>query len=80
MRESLFLPTLTFVLYAGIFVGRASAEHPIAFEPRLLTVDANEGQAGGGLQVRTADLDADGDLDIVVAGKDGTQILFNQRR
>ncbi|GAB6166324.1 FG-GAP-like repeat-containing protein [Thermostilla marina] len=42
--------------------------HPIA-----------EGQAGAGLQIRTADLDADGDLDIVVAGKDGTQILFNRR-
>ncbi len=40
----------------------------------------NEGQAGGGLQVRTADIDADGDIDIVVAGKDGTQILFNKRR
>lgn len=40
----------------------------------------NEGQVGGGLQVRTADLDADGDTDIVVAGKDGTQILFNQRQ
>ena len=39
----------------------------------------NEGQVGGGLQIRTADLDADGDLDIVVAGKEGTQILFNKR-
>ncbi len=39
----------------------------------------NEGEVGGGLQIRTADLDADGDIDIVVAGKDGTQILFNQR-
>ncbi|MFW6114458.1 MAG: FG-GAP repeat domain-containing protein [bacterium] len=40
----------------------------------------NEGEVGAGLQIRTADLDADGDVDIVVAGKDGTQILFNQRR
>jgi hypothetical protein len=40
----------------------------------------NEGQVGGGLQIRTADLDADGDIDIVVAGKDGTQILFNKRK
>ena len=39
----------------------------------------NEGQVGGGLQIRTADLDADGDIDIVVAGKDGTQILWNKR-
>lgn len=35
---------------------------------------------GIGLQIRTADLDGDGDLDIVVAGKDGTQILWNQRK
>lgn len=40
----------------------------------------NKGQVGAGLQIRSADLDADGDIDIVVAGKDGTQILFNQRR
>ncbi|MFO7905428.1 MAG: FG-GAP repeat domain-containing protein [Planctomycetota bacterium] len=40
----------------------------------------NEGQVGAGLQIRTADLDGDGDIDIVVAGKEGTQILFNQRR
>lgn len=38
----------------------------------------NEGQAAAGLQIRTADLDGDGDTDIVVAGKDGTQILFNK--
>jgi len=38
----------------------------------------NEGQAGCGLQIRTADIDADGDIDVVVAGKEGTQILWNQ--
>lgn len=38
----------------------------------------NEGQVGAGLQIRTADLDDDGDIDIVVAGKEGTQILFNK--
>jgi len=38
----------------------------------------NEGLVGIGLQIRTADLDGDGDMDIVVAGKDGTQILFNK--
>lgn len=38
----------------------------------------NSGEVGIGLQIRTADVDADGDLDIVVAGKDGTQILFSQ--
>jgi hypothetical protein len=40
----------------------------------------NQGQVGAGLQIRTADLDADGDTDIVVAGKDGTQILFNRQK
>ncbi len=37
------------------------------------------GNVGIGLQIRTADIDADGDTDIVVAGKEGTQILFNKR-
>ncbi|MEX0321541.1 MAG: FG-GAP repeat domain-containing protein [Puniceicoccaceae bacterium] len=36
------------------------------------------GNVGIGLQIRTADIDNDGDLDIAVAGKEGTQILFNQ--
>ena len=40
----------------------------------------NEGHVGAGLQIRTADIDADGDIDIVVAGKDGTQLLLNQRQ
>ena len=39
-----------------------------------------EGTVGIGLQIRTADLDNDGDNDIVVAGKDGTQIIWNQRK
>jgi hypothetical protein len=38
------------------------------------------GHVGTGLQIRTPDIDADGDVDIVVAGKDGTQILFNGSR
>lgn len=37
-----------------------------------------KGSVGIGLQIRTADIDADGDLDIILAGKEGTQILFNQ--
>ncbi|MEW4451908.1 VCBS repeat-containing protein [Bremerella sp. JC817] len=37
----------------------------------------NRGEVGIGLQIRTADIDGDGDIDIVVAGKDGTQILYN---
>jgi len=40
----------------------------------------NRGQVGIGLQIRTADLDSDGDTDIVLAGKEGTQILFNRRK
>ncbi|MCA9110391.1 MAG: VCBS repeat-containing protein [Planctomycetaceae bacterium] len=36
-----------------------------------------DGHVGIGLQIRTADIDGDGDTDIVVAGKDGTQVLFN---
>jgi hypothetical protein len=38
----------------------------------------NEGQVGIGLQIRTADLNGDGRLDIAVAGKSGTYILFNE--
>ena len=39
----------------------------------------NEGQVGTGLQIRTADMNEDGRIDIIVAGKSGTYILFNQR-
>jgi len=35
--------------------------------------------AGAGLHIVTADLDSDGDLEIVVPGKEGTQILWNKR-
>lgn len=38
----------------------------------------HRGEVGIGLQIRAADLDGDGDLEIVVAGKDGTQILWNR--
>ncbi len=40
----------------------------------------NRGDVGIGLQIRTADLDNDGDLEIVLAGKEGTQILWNERK
>lgn len=40
--------------------------------------DIELGHVGIGLQIRTADLNADGKLDIVLAGKDGTQILFQE--
>ncbi len=38
----------------------------------------SQGKVGIGLQIRTVDIDSDGDIDIVVAGKEGTQILFSQ--
>ena len=38
----------------------------------------DRGRVGIGLQIRTADLNDDGKLDIVVAGKEGTQILFQR--
>jgi hypothetical protein len=50
-----------------------AAEHK--FERHVIS----DGEAGIGLQIRTADLDADGDLEIVVAGKDGTQIVWNRQ-
>ncbi len=40
------------------------------------TID--EGRVGGGLQIHTADLDGNGRTDIVVAGKSGTYLLFNE--
>lgn len=36
--------------------------------------------AGIGLHIRTADLDKDGDIDVIVPGKDGTQIIWNKRK
>ena len=36
------------------------------------------GSAGIGLQIRTGDLNGDGRLDIAVAGKSGTYIIFNE--
>ncbi len=40
----------------------------------------HEGNAGGGLQIRVADMDGNSWPDIVVAGKTGTYILFNRGR
>ena len=37
-----------------------------------------EGKVGTGLQICTADLDGDGKIDIAVAGKSGTYVLFNR--
>ena len=38
----------------------------------------HQGRAGIGLQIRSADIDGNGHIDIAVAGKSGTHILFNQ--
>ena len=40
----------------------------------------DEGHAGGGLQIRTGDLNGDGKIDLAVAGKSGTYVLINQGR
>ena len=39
-----------------------------------------EGNVGTGRKIRTADINDDGKLDIAVAGKSGTYILFNMGR
>jgi len=38
----------------------------------------DEGRVGVGLQIQTADLDGNGRTDILVAGKSGTYLLFNE--
>ncbi|MEZ6098058.1 MAG: VCBS repeat-containing protein [Pirellulaceae bacterium] len=40
----------------------------------------DRGHVGIGLQIRPIDIDGDGDIDLVMAGKDGTKILFNESR
>ena len=46
------------------------------FERHLI----EDGRVGTGLQIRAADLNRDGRLDLAVAGKSGTYILFNEGR
>ncbi len=53
------------------------------FDPQTRTFARyviNEGEVGIGLQIRTGDLNGDGAPEIVLAGKEGTQILWNRRR
>ena len=40
--------------------------------------EVHRGQAGIGLQIRIADMNGDGKKDIVVPGKSGTHVLFNE--
>ncbi|MDP6676908.1 MAG: VCBS repeat-containing protein, partial [Pirellulales bacterium] len=52
-----------------------------SWNPGTLQFSKNEihrGEAGVGLQIRIADLNADGRPDIVAAGKSGTHILWNE--
>ncbi|MCH2180481.1 MAG: VCBS repeat-containing protein [Mariniblastus sp.] len=44
------------------------------FQKRVI----DRGTVGTGLQIRTGDLDQDGRVDIAVAGKSGTYVLFNR--
>ncbi|NNC90566.1 MAG: VCBS repeat-containing protein [Akkermansiaceae bacterium] len=51
------------------------------WNPKALAFSKNEihrGEAGIGLQIRIADMNADGRPDIVVPGKSGTHVLFNE--
>jgi hypothetical protein len=45
------------------------------FERDIISYDQG---VGTGMQIRTADIDGDGRLDVIVAGKTGTYILFNR--
>ena len=40
--------------------------------------EIHRGMAGIGLQIRVADMNGDGKKDLVVPGKSGTHILFNE--
>jgi hypothetical protein len=46
-----------------------------AFERDFITYDD---KVGTGMQIRAVDLDGDGKLDLAVAGKTGTYVLFNK--
>ena len=43
-------------------------------------VIAYGGQIGGGMQIPAVDIDADGDVDLVCAGKSGLYLLENRTR
>ena len=61
------------------------AEPPVLlyydWDPQSLTFtrhSIDKGSVGTGLQIRTADMNRDERIDIVVAGKSGTYVLFNE--
>jgi hypothetical protein len=56
--------------------GRGSNQSGQRVEPIRHVVDYG-GRLGGGMQIPVVDLDADGDLDLVCAGKSGLFILEN---
>ena len=61
------------LLLSMLFLGvtTAAENETIRFQVRSLVVDANEGIAAG-------DLDGDDKIDIAVAGKSGTRVLFQE--
>ncbi|HWV56678.1 MAG TPA: VCBS repeat-containing protein [Longimicrobiales bacterium] len=57
--------------------------HYFDWDPATMTWTRHviaEGDVGTGLQIRTADFNGDGRVDIAVAGKSGTYVLINQGR
>jgi hypothetical protein len=47
-------------------------------EGRFVRHTIEQGHVGTGLQLRVADMNADGRPDLITPGKSGTHILFNE--
>lgn len=63
-------------LLAWQLAKNANREPTLALTRHLI----DEGRVGTGLQIRTAGMNGEGRVDVVVAGKSGTYILFNEGR